>query len=534
MNGFAAHGNGFDLPELWRLLEELEEGTLEPPQGDELAALLDRSPAARRAYLEYFQQSAVLRMEAAKLYERGLLPVAGSAVETRRAFQRSLLAAAALVVLLGVIAALLKISLPQVPVVSSAAVAGTKWSVDGQPRESAEEALSLRPGSTLRVDSGSVRLKQDSGSTLVIQGPAEVSFPDLQRPELRRGWLWIDSVEGDEGFAVDTPDFTVRDIGTRFGVRVPQDGPLEVHLIEGRVQIQSKASRGVVVELSTPATAKAFASDGKRLSVPLAADPFPGLSALLGEGTGYRLTLLGQSPAGYWTLDDPLDGELGNEVVGGSCGFCGVAVRQGMPGVGGRGALAGFPAGNHALYLDGSPNKSVVAGIDGPGGVRRREGAVSFWIRRAPEGKRRDEILWLAGSSSSDDDLPERAMMHSRLRRSGHVEFVITSGGGDLTLASNQGVADGQWHHVAASWGPSSVELYIDGVRSGAATRIRQLEEGRSDGRYVRFGKPSRELMARFDAFTGWVDEIALWNRPLDGLEVARQFEAAKGMVDGR
>jgi hypothetical protein len=307
---------------------------------------------------------------------------------------------------------------------------------------------------------------------------------------------------------------------------------LEVHLIEGRVQIEAKARRGVASDIATPATAKAFAGGGKWLDIPLAADPFPGLSDLLNKGDGYRSTLLSQSPAGFWVLDDPLETELGNEVVGGSRGFHGEAVRRGVHGVGGNGALAGFPADNRSLYLDGSPEQSVVVGIDGPGGVRSREGAVSFWIRCEPGGERRDEVLWLAGSSSGDKNVPESAMMHFHLIRSGQVEFVITSGESDVTLASNQVVADGQWHHVAASWGPSSVELYIDGARSGSATRIRQLEEGRSDGRYVRFGKPSGDLMARFHSFTGWVDEIALWNRPLGGLEVARQFEAAKGMVD--
>lgn len=523
---------GSDLPDLWRLLEDLEEDVLEPSQCDELAALLARSPAARRAYVEYFQQSAVLRMEAAKLYEQGLLPVAGSVVETRRAVQRSVLAAAALVVLLGIVAALFKINMPEAPVVSAAAVAGTKWSVDGQPRKTEEDALSLRAGSTLRVDSGSVRLKQESGSTLVIQGPAEVSFPDMQRPVLRRGWLWIDSVEGDEGFAVDTPSYRVRDIGTRFGVRVPPGGPMEVHLIEGRVRVESKVRRGVVKEISATATAEAFEGVGKSQAVPLAADPFPGLPKLLAGGSGYRSMLLGQSPAGYWTLDDLSGRELDNEVEGGSRGFLGVTVRQGTPGVGGQGALAGFPVGNRSIYLDGVPSRSVIAGIDGPGGVRLREGAVSFWIRCAPGSDRRDEILWLAGSSHKDATLPKRAMMHSRLRGSGQVEFVIPSGGEDVTLVSDQGVADGQWHHVAVSWEPSSVRLYVDGVRSVSAVRVQQMEEGRSDGRYVRFGKPSGDLMARFHPFTGWVDEIALWNRPLGDFEVARQFEAAKGMRD--
>ncbi|MCH7229003.1 LamG-like jellyroll fold domain-containing protein [Haloferula sp. A504] len=521
-----------DKTSLWKDLAELEEGTLDPARSEALSRLLDDSPVARQLYLEYFEDSAVLREIARTLDERGRMPVVGDALASRRALRRSVMSAAAVVVLLGVISAVIKITVPEVPVVSSAAVEGTKWSIDGKPRESDEEELSLRPGTTVRVESGAVRLKQDSGSALVIQGPAEVSFPELGRPELRSGWLWIDATGDDEGFVVSTRDFVVRDIGTRFGVRVPRRGPMEVHLIEGRVQVEPKAGSSMVSDLSVAGTAEAFANGGRRSAVPLAADPFPGLSELLAGGSGYRTTLLGQSPAGYWTLDEPSGMELGNEVADGSIGFHGVAVEGGVAGVGARGALAGFPAGNRALYLDGSPDQSVVAGIDGPGGVRRREGAVSFWIRRVPGAERRDEILWLAGDTSRDVNVPDRAMIHTRLSRTGHLEFVVDDDGTSTQVASSRDIADGQWHHVVASWGPSAVDLYVDGHRTASAARAGTVEEGSFSGRYVRFGKPSRNLYDDYHSFTGWVDEIAMWNRPLTADEVAVQYQAAKGMAD--
>ena len=49
-------------------------------------------------------------------------------------------------------------------------------------------------------------------------------------------------------------------------------------------------------------------------------------------------------------------------------------------------------------------------------------------------------------------------------------------------------------------------------------------------GRYVRFGKPSSQMgERRVQPFTGWVDEIALWNRPLTHAEVHHQYQSARG-----
>ena len=41
-----------DTTALWRVFQELEAGTLEPEQRDELIALVERSPEVRQSYLE--------------------------------------------------------------------------------------------------------------------------------------------------------------------------------------------------------------------------------------------------------------------------------------------------------------------------------------------------------------------------------------------------------------------------------------------------------------------------------------------------
>lgn len=519
----------FDLPEFWRLLEDLEDGVLEAEASDRLAALLKDSPSARRAYLEYFQQTAVLRMEAAKLHERGLLPVVGSVVQTRRNFRRSVLAAAAVVALAAVIGALISVTRPDPPTLAARVAADTRWSIDGSARNSASDPVLVAEGSTVDVLSGTVRLELESGDFILLQGPAKVSFPSLDRPHLWHGWLWIDAGRSDQAFAVAAGGLTVRDIGTRFGVRVGESGPVEVHLAEGRVEILKADSGERLAELESSGRAYHVAADGVIEEHEMAPDPFPALPELLARTPNYRTTVLAQAPVGYWPLDGPTGNSLANEVAGSSSGFHGLGVRGGATGPGPDDGYRGFPEPNGSMWLTGSPEKSALVGIDGLHGVRRREGAVSFWIRRPTDPAPRDEVLWLAGSGDGEMRGPNQAIFHSRITEEGRVVFEMRNGETAVQILSSRRIADGRWHHVAASWGPSSVDLYVDGSLVGRDLEPRTLEGGHLRGRFVRFGKPSSDMKNESHPFTGSVDEIALWDRPLDPLEVACQFEAAKG-----
>lgn len=518
----------FDLPELWRLLEDLESGGIDPSASDALANLLTESPAARRAYIEYFQQTSVLRMEASKLHERGLLPVVGSVEQTRRVVRRSVLAAAALVALAAAVAALI-VSRPEPAGLMAMVAADTRWSIDGIAQQAAADPVRVGEGSTVDVLSGTVHLKLESGDQLLLQGPAHVSFPSIRRPVLQKGWLWIDAPGPDESFEVATAGLTIRDIGTRFGIRAVEAGPAEVHLLDGRVVVLSGDSGKLLADLDKAGQARAFTRDGKIEALPLAPDPFPALQKLLSRPANYRTTVLAQAPVGYWPLDDATASSLANEVAGSSAGFQGLAVRGGDPGPGPHDGFDGFPEAHGAMFLTGMPDRSALAGIDGIHGVRQSEGAVSFWIRRPAGQPPREEALWLAGTNDGQSKAPSQSILNSRITAEGRLVFEIENGKTDVYLSSPRSVADGRWHHVAASWGPASVELYLDGRLVGRDVEPRVLDDGYLRGRFVRFGKPSNDQQGVIHGFTGWVDEIALWDRPLAPFEVACQIEAAKG-----
>lgn len=528
MNGLGHRNGAIEVAELWRRLEELEEGSLDPAEREELMTLLDRSPAARRLYLQYFELAVDLEVEAKTLGEQGKLPILENALRPWRTFRRSVMAAAAVLVVLGVIAAFIMIKQPEPGTLTAAVAADTRWMVDGDVQEPGSDELAVEEGSTVRVFSGTVKLRLESGSVMVMQGPAHAAFPELERPVLKSGWLWIDSGTSEERFEVVTPNLLIRDVGTRFGVRVPEKGAAEIHLIDGVVEVLSRSTMKQIAVLKPQEKGLAIPKLGRRSELPLARDPFPKLPELLAARPTYATTVLSQAPVGYWRLEEQALGEAANEISDGSVGRHALEVTVGETGLGEADGFHGFEQDNLAVFLHGESERALLYELDSPGGVSRKEGAVSFWTRRLP-GKEREEVLWLAGVEGSGGFGPEDSM-HAHLTASGRVQFFMENGKFDVLLSSTRSIVDGNWHHVAASWGPTAVDLYVDGKRTAQDDDFRILQEGVFSGRYVRFGKPSAMMSGRrVQPFTGWVDEIALWNRPLTAAEVWHQFQSARG-----
>jgi hypothetical protein len=594
---------------------------------------------------------------------------------------------------------------------------------------------------------------------MVVQGPASVSFPRLERPVLKSGWLWMDSGKSGMSFEVSTPELLVRDIGTRFGVRVPEQDPAELHVIEGKVEILAKSTGKELLTLEPHDKGFVIPAVGESSDIDLARDPFPHLEELLAAPANYPTTVLGQNPAGFWRLGPGESSGLANEVSGGLVGRADPGTRSGQAGPRPEDGFLGFSAENQAVLLTGSaaaaplslgstpfhagvifhddfdgrgplnrtlPDKTInnvrwvavdsrsrfsadgsfrgegdkternrggsatlpfkpvdgalytldaslrdltgtsnwcafgfakgqssLAGKDarfiggsvagrawmiindkglnraggavlgttgtngamadsrpwtgwsndklmdvdlrigldttgGPGnwtatwyarkpGQRRfvmvreaarllnedissigfavggegasgtirsfslnadrktttdsapvadevpaqvslKEGAVSLWIRPAPA-VARSEMLWAAGRSPDDDAI------HARLEPDGQVGFFMDNKRFDVLLTSEQVVADGRWHHLAFSWGPQSVELYIDGRQVASDTDFRGNQLGVLSE--LRFGSGPKS--ARMSPFSGWLDEIALWDRAMTQAEVARQFQSARG-----
>lgn len=363
MNGYETTDGRLDVPKLEMSLQDLETGTLGPLERDELMDLVKRSPAAQRVYLAYFEMSAMLQAEASMHEEQGKLAKIVRFDPPLRLFRRALIAASALIILVALVGTLIRAALPEVRELALTAAADTRWSVSGGVRDVKEQSAIMREGSTLRVLTGTLELRLESGASMVLQGPAHVFFPKLNQPVLRSGWLWIDSGASEEKFEIHTPDIRIRNIGTRFGVRVPAKGHTEVHLIKGKLEVFSEAIPEKTITLTPENFGLAIPSQGEPTQTSLARDPFPDIVGLLAAPANYSTTVLGQNPVAYWRIDENLEvapgGILQNQVQGEPAG----RARAGNDGFRTQGpgpadGFSGFGAANQSARLDGKAAES--------------------------------------------------------------------------------------------------------------------------------------------------------------------------------
>jgi hypothetical protein len=361
MSGYETTDGRLDVANLERALQELEAGTLDPVERDHLMKLIARSPAAQRTYLGYFELSAILQAEAAIHDEKGNLPKVVRFDPPARLFRRALLAAAAVILFSAFVAALIKVARPEVRELALRAAADTRWSVTGKARDTHEQTAIFREGSTLRVASGTLELRLDSGAAMVLQGPAHVSFPKLAQPVVRSGWLWIDSGASGEKFEIRTPDLQIRNMGTRFGVRVPNEGPAEVHLIKGKLEVFSEAMPEKILKLEPQEFGLAIPPQGEAAEMPLARDPFPDIAGLLAAPANYSTTVRGQNPAAYWRFEEMKDGILQNEVETEPSGRISKGVSFRASGPNPADNLKGFDETNQAARLNGKTADSLLS-----------------------------------------------------------------------------------------------------------------------------------------------------------------------------
>ncbi len=408
MSAFHNEDGKLDATRLGMALQELEAGTLDPVSRDELMALVAHSPAAQRAYLEYFETTAMLEAEGATFVEQGRLPQVPDFGAPIRLLRRSVMAAAALIFVGAMAALLIKVSDPQIPELALAATAESLWVVEGVIRDADDNGARVREGASVRVKSGTLELRMESGAAMVVQGPAYVSFPKLTEPVVRSGWLWIDSGASRETFEVRTPDLRIRNLGTRFGVRVTQDGPTEVHLINGELELYRDSAPGTALSISADGKGMAFTELGEPSSLDLARDPFPEIAEHLAAQASYPTVVSGQNPAGYWRMDAAANGLLANEVSGGLAGRIVAGVSMEGEGPGPLDGFRGFPDGNQAGIFFGKSTGPAISLGSAPWWegllVRDRfDGTGTLNRRKAEESP--TEAAWVAGPSFTADGM---------------------------------------------------------------------------------------------------------------------------------
>lgn len=102
----------------------------------------------------------------------------------------------------------------------------------------------VKPGDTLKFESGWVNLFLANGAELVIEGPADVQFVSVQNVFARQGKLAARVGPGAIGLRIDTPHAQVTDRGTAFGISVDGNSHTSVVVYEGKVDLDVVGSAG--------------------------------------------------------------------------------------------------------------------------------------------------------------------------------------------------------------------------------------------------------------------------------------------------
>ncbi|MCB1206769.1 MAG: DNRLRE domain-containing protein [Verrucomicrobiae bacterium] len=232
--------NDSEVDHLLELAHGYIEKSLSSSQVAELESILSRDPEARRHYLDFLQDHAMLHWEhvAGKPDSEDFASLAMPRL--RKVFPIwQVLAAAALVTLLAVV---LKRPVP-VPPASFASMKKTesaRWESGSLPTA---DGARLGEGN-LELVRGLATIAFDSGAEVVLEAPARLRLVDGINCVLESGTAVAEVGSTALGFTIHTPNARVIDHGTRFAVNVdPSSGATQTQVFDGLVEVEEPGTK---------------------------------------------------------------------------------------------------------------------------------------------------------------------------------------------------------------------------------------------------------------------------------------------------
>lgn len=506
-----------------RQLEEdlvaLLDGTLPPERVEALHRELRESPETR---LRYYQHVGLHQSLTFRLGRSPAMP--GHAgddrlrQQRRRSVQVSLAVAAAALVAAALLLRTLLVPEPQ-PLARLESAPGSRFAVE-HAGEAPDETGALTEGSRVTLDQGTLELTlAATGSRATLQAPASFVLEAPGSLRLERGSAFFHIKKPDVGFTVRTGELRVIDLGTEFGIHAFPDRAHEVHVIRGRVRVETLRGH--------PTSAELGAGEARL------ADPVGRLQAVDFDGEAFPDGLPDGLPELHFRFD-----------------------RHRGPTLPVEGSLPKAPS-IRARYLDaeGHPSRprlvpgkigqAIALGGDGdhvetdwPGLAGDLPRSVSFWTR-VEAGARFTHMPAVANWGQPSGAIGKWKVLIAQEAASGPAVARISLG--LIAYDGSTPLNDGKWHHVVAvfSSGSANAELpgfaiYVDG-KPEALTR-RQFAPLPRD---VTADQPDTEthpgrarplliglsIDPRPGSFPGLIDELRIHAGALDPDEAGALYE---------
>ncbi len=230
-------------------------------------------------------------------------------------------------------------------------------------------------------------------------------------------------------------------------------------------------------------------------------------------GSHYRSAVLDSKPESYWRLGEAEGGNAGSEIA---VNLGEDAAKYTSVTLGGAGALAGA-TGTSATF-NGTSSR-----VDLPRGVvkKSRDGAVELWFKAATTGTGGPLLGY---QDKAFGTAPGRGVPVLYVGTDGKLRGQFGNAA-IAPIASTGAVNDGRWHHAVLSSMGTTQTLYLDGVRVGQTTATldhalltyNQLGAATvtTPGSWPAWGTATTRY------FTGAIDEVAVYSRPLGAVAVA-------------
>jgi hypothetical protein len=233
--------NDSELDHLLELAHGYIEGSLGSAQLGELEALLMANPGARRIYLDFLHDHAVLHWD--RVADGGAMegPELTSIVpppRRRLPWRWTGAAAAALMSLLAYLA--LRSGTAPDTFARMKETESAQWESGSLPTV---QGSRLGAGE-LELVRGLATIAFDSGAEVVLEAPAKLTLVDGMNCVLARGTAVAEVGESAKGFTIRTPSARVIDHGTRFAVNVdPGNGATQTQVFDGLVEVEQAETK---------------------------------------------------------------------------------------------------------------------------------------------------------------------------------------------------------------------------------------------------------------------------------------------------
>ncbi len=351
---------------------------------------------------------------------------------------------------------------------------------------------------------GLVKLELLQGTEVVIESPAEFKLESDNQVLLLAGKLSAVVPKHATGFTVRTPEATVVDHGTEFGVSVDEKGRTEAHVFAGcvdlrvGVNIDEQISPENILRLNAGQSGAVADNSVKRIS--LKTDKF--IRAI--PTSLYEIAVKRSKPLAYWQFNDIAKGAVNTiqptEFLGepqGVLQFAEVSVHSQNK--------------SSALHLNSDSFIKVALGNIPASGY-----SWVCWLNVQQEGPQTILATRIGGS--------ERRLMLTADLKLQQSLYNAYSSKHDVVAVSDSTIEKGRWYHIAFTATSNEDKLiYINGVLQGENDQM-----GEVVSLYPEFyiGADCPDLPNQNPRFNGFIDELSIYNRVLEPAEISNLYQA--------